>query len=179
MSESRVGARQRDRRARLDRAAGDPVVVKLQLDRVRGPRERALDRRCVAALPAKAHVPGRLGVQLRRTVRERIEPPRSPRAAARSRRRRARRRRARRRGLRQDDRHRLADVPHAPARERPPRRLGHRLAAFERIAQSERIGPTPSAAMSAPVSTATTPAADAAATRRSSGCGRARAASAR
>ena len=123
-----VGARERDRRARLDGAAGEPVVVELQFDGVRGLRERTLDRCGVAALPAEAHVARRVGVQLRCADRERI-------------RRRGRRgqrlvidldelggveRRAA--ALRQNDRHRLADVPHALARERPARRLGHRRA---------------------------------------------------
>ena len=52
---------------------------------------------------------------------------------------------------------RLADMANRAARQRPARRFRHRRAVARRIAHSGRIGPMPSAAMSAPVNTATTP----------------------
>ena len=120
-----------DRRARLDRGAGDAVVVDVDFDRPDGRCHGAGDRLLVAAGPEIADISGRLVVQ-RDGAADGI---------ARADRRRQRMvsdlhqlRRVVRRGRRfgEDRGHRLADMPHAVARQRPARRLRHRRSVLGR-----------------------------------------------
>jgi len=111
--------------ARLDGGSGQPVVDQLEADGARGPGERRLDRRGVAARPAEADVSRRVGVEGRRAGRDRVA------GAADGTQRLVvdghvlggvgRRRDA----LSDDHRDRLAHVTDRVARERPARRLGH------------------------------------------------------
>ena len=119
----------RDRAARLDRGAAQAVVDELDLDFSASSGENLLHSRLIAARPAEA--------DLVFQERERLVFDRDLLGGVLG----QRARFGEHRG------HRLADVPHHAARERPARHLD----ACRADTQPARIGPTPSASMSFPV----------------------------
>ena len=170
----------RDRGARLDRRPDQAVVDEIDARHMGGGLQRLLHRRFVAARPAEADIAGRIVVELRRARldrRARIDHDRQRRIGDLDRLGGVERLRAR---FGDDGGDRLADMADRVARERTARRLGHRPAVARADDPERPHGTTtPSAAMSAPVKTATTPGRPRRATSRSGGCAHARAASAR
>ena len=109
----------------LDRGPGDAVVVDVDLDDPGGTLHGAGDRRLVAAAPDIADIAGRLVVQ-RALGAERLPGPDQGRQRPVANVDPLRRVVGRRPGLGQDRGDRLADMPHAAARQRPAGRLRHR-----------------------------------------------------
>ena len=115
-----------DRGARLDRRDDEPVVDQLDLDDVRRRGKRRLDRRSVAALEAVGQVARRLVPQQRRAGgerRRRIDDGRQRPVRDRDSLGGVARLLA---GVGDDERDRIADMPHPVARQRRARRHDHR-----------------------------------------------------
>ena len=126
--------------ARLHRVGDEPVVHQIEPGHVVGAGECLVGGRAVPDLPVVAEVAGRLGVDLRRPVREGLAHGRHGRQRGVVHLHLLRRVARRARALRHHDRHRVPDVAHRVRREhRMGRRLvrlpvlaGHRPAADER-----------------------------------------------
>ena len=123
-----AGAAVGQHRARLDRSADQPVVGEVEPHHMRRAVERLAHRGFIAAREAEADIARRRLVQLRRALRHRraaVDDDGQRLIVDLQQIGRVLRLRARFRDHRGD---RLADMPDRAARQRPARRLGHRLA---------------------------------------------------